>query len=97
MIRIAIIEDDDDMMRIVSKCVKESSMGVADLDICCLTNAEDFLDKAKQEEFDILFSDIELPGMNGIELGKNGQREISRTVLSIFDIPFRIRRRKLYN
>ena len=70
MIRIAIIEDDDDMMRIVSKCVKESSMGVADLDICCLTNAEDFLDKAKQEEFDILFSDIELPGMNGIELGK---------------------------
>ena len=42
MIRIAIIEDDDDMMRIVSKCVKESSMGVADLDICCLTNAEDF-------------------------------------------------------
>ena len=46
MIRIAIIEDDDDMMRIVSKCVKESSMGVADLDICCLTNAEDFLDKA---------------------------------------------------
>ena len=96
MIRIAIIEDDDDMMRIVSKCVKESSMGVADLDICCLTNAEDFLDKAKQEEFDILFSDIELPGMNGIELGKM-VREISRTVLSIFDIPFRIRRRKLYN
>ena len=63
MIRIAIIEDDDDMMRIVSKCVKESSMGVAEWD----------------------------------RVGKNGQREISRTVLSIFDIPFRIRRRKLYN
>lgn len=70
MIRIAIIEDDADMMKIVSRCIKEAGTGVADLDIHCLTSAEDFLDKAKQEEFDILISDIELPGMNGIELGR---------------------------
>lgn len=71
MIKIAIIEDDKKIREIISDKVKshiDSTRGVL---IHTYDSAESFLEKLDAEDgFHIVFSDIEMHEMNGIELGK---------------------------
>lgn len=69
MAKIAIVDDEQEMLEIVSKCMKESIQDIR-IEIETFTSAEEFLKKSEEEEFDILVTDIDMPGMDGMELGR---------------------------
>lgn len=71
MIKIAVIDDEKNILDMVSETIK-SAIELPDLaDLDTFTEAELFLaEMEKGIEYDILFTDIELIGMNGVELGK---------------------------
>lgn len=71
MIKIAIVEDEKEMMIItkntIQKEMKAFELSTIDSFFC----AEDFMEKLRTGvEYDILFLDIELPGISGLELGR---------------------------
>ena len=72
MIKVAIVDDDElicqEIVRLISKCNVHY-----DFDFCseCYTSCEEMYRLlANGENYDLIFLDIEFPGMNGIELGK---------------------------
>lgn len=72
MIKVAVVDDDElicqEIVRLISKCNVHY-----DFDFCseCYTSCEEMYRLlANGENYDLIFLDIEFPGMNGIELGK---------------------------
>lgn len=65
-LQILVVEDNHDTREMVCELLRllgHAPHGVA--------NAEEALDEAESHSFDVLFTDISLPGMSGIELAKN--------------------------
>jgi DNA-binding NarL/FixJ family response regulator len=62
-LKIAYIEDDSDSLLIFSKKFKAEH-----IECDCFENAEDALKKIEPGSYDLLISDIRLPGMSGVEL-----------------------------
>lgn len=70
MIKIAIIEDEPEIMRLVADQVKERVLGREDVAVYSYTEAEKFLEELESGSvFHIVFSDIEMPGTDGLVLG----------------------------
>ena len=72
MIKVAVVDDDElicqEIVQLISKCNVHY-----DFDFCseCYTSCEEMYRLlANGENYDLIFLDIEFPGMNGIELGK---------------------------
>jgi CheY-like chemotaxis protein len=66
MMRILVVEDNHDTREMVCELLRllgHEPQGVS--------NAEEALGEANQKSFDVLFTDISLPGMSGIELAKS--------------------------
>lgn len=77
MIRIGIV-DDEEMMRLkIHQCIKEILKKQEPVEIRSYDCAEAFLEEIqKKVHFDILFSDIQMLEMNGLELGKRLQKDV---------------------
>lgn len=71
MIRIAVIDDEKNILDAVGDCIK-ASIDLPDLvELDTFSGAESFLGEIEKGiKYDILLTDIELAGMNGVELGK---------------------------
>ncbi len=84
-LKIAIIDDEQKQIDYLSGVVSDWANKNRHLtDVKCYSQAKSFLfDYAEEKDFDILLLDIEMPGMNGIELAKAVRRENS-TVQIIF-------------
>lgn len=82
--KVAVIEDlkddSDYLIKSIEKYQKEK--GDISFDINLFTNAEQFLNPSTSN-FDILFIDIELPGMNGVELAQK-IRSKNQSVVIVF-------------
>ena len=70
MIRIAIVDDNDQMRNIIKKYVVKALGDADNIEMQVFSNAEIFLENMQTCEYDILFSDIQMDEMNGLELGK---------------------------
>lgn len=70
--KVALVEDDNQEAEIFIKFVKrygaENSLA---LDVTHFRNAEDFLKACKQSCFSVVFMDIDLPGMGGLDAARN--------------------------
>lgn len=84
MIRAALIEDDKAMAEYEASKMESMWNRKEALKTEIFLSAESFIEKVKSDEkYEIIFADIELPGMNGIEMG-NLLRELSVKVPIIF-------------
>lgn len=79
MIRIGVIEDDSNMRKIVDQIIEKEIQGYEEVKQKTFESAEEFLQE--KVGYDIVISDIELPGINGIELGKRLSKEEKQTKL----------------
>lgn len=79
MIRIGVIEDDSNMRKIVSQIIEKEIQEYEEVKQKTFESAEEFLQE--KVGYDIVISDIELPGINGIELGKRLSEEGKQTKL----------------
>jgi DNA-binding NtrC family response regulator len=71
-----LIADDEEGLRL-------SMAGILELEGHCVTTAADgfeAIDKAKQETFDMVFLDIKMPGINGVETYKEIKKILPATV-----------------
>jgi len=71
-----LIADDEEGLRL-------SMAGILELEGHCVVTAADgfeAIDKAKQETFDIIFLDIKMPGINGVETYKEIKKILPRAV-----------------
>ncbi|MCI8320570.1 MAG: response regulator transcription factor [Dorea sp.] len=70
MVKIAIVDDDSDMTKLIKECMTDVVEDVS-VETEVFQSAEEFLqNQVLAKEYDILLADIELPNMNGMELGK---------------------------
>ena len=77
MIRIGIVDDEETMRLKIHQCIKEILKEQEEVEIRSYDCAEAFLEEIqKKVYFDILFSDIQMLEMNGLELGKRLQKDM---------------------
>ena len=73
---IALIDDEAAILENVRKCVENEIVPQDEVNLSTYTRAEDFLQEMEQGyEFDILVSDIDMPDMGGLELGRRIHEE----------------------
>ena len=81
MIRIGIVDDEEIMRLKIHQCIKEILKEQESVEIRSYDCAEDFLEEVqKKTRFDILFSDIQMLEMNGLELGKRLQKDSAESL-----------------
>lgn len=82
MVNIALIDDEPVILESIRSCIENEITPEDEVRLFAYTCGEDFLRKLRQgEEFDILVSDIDMPGMGGMELGRRIREEGSRIYL----------------
>jgi len=71
IIRVGVLDDEQNAVDIISTSVKKifSSNGV-EAEIVCFTSAKELWLKLKEEWFNLLFLDIKMPLIDGVEFGK---------------------------
>ena len=79
MVRIGVIEDDSNMREMTKKVIAKAIQEYEDVKCKGFENAEKF--RQEKTDYDIVILDIDLPGMNGIELGKRILRDSKDTIL----------------
>lgn len=62
MKKILVIDDDRLVLESVSKVLKREGY-----EACLAQNADEAIDKTRKESFDLVISDIRMPGKNGVE------------------------------
>ena len=73
---IALIDDETAILEDVRKCVENEILPQDEVNLFTYSRAEAFFQKMEQgSEFDILVSDIDMPDMSGLELGKRLHEE----------------------
>ena len=83
MLNIAILDDEDIYMKRICK-ITEVCMRQMDIDCRTrvYTTGEDLLaDFRKEEYFDLYLLDVELPGVNGLEVAKHIRRRYTEPVI----------------
>jgi FixJ family two-component response regulator len=60
---VSVVDDDESMRRMLSRGIQ-----AAGFDVAVFNSAEEFLDSGNPSNSDCLVLDVDLPGMNGIEL-----------------------------
>jgi len=73
MARVLVVDDSATMRKIIIKGLREA--GFAELDFCEAVDGASALEVLRKDEFDLVLSDINMPGMDGlILLGEIKQR-----------------------
>ncbi len=81
MIRIAIVEDESLSSQLLSEMIhRYSSQKNASVDVSVFSDGDSFLEK-KNDRFDLVFLDINMPGKNGMEVAKEFRRYQTETFL----------------
>lgn len=75
---ILLVDDDDDVRTVASETVKELGYTVT-----AVATAADALAQLRMERFDLLITDVAMPGMNGVELARH-VRKIDHRVPILF-------------
>lgn len=70
MIRIAIVDDNEKMKDIIKNHLTNAIDDMDNIKIHTFSDAVTFWEDAERQNYDILFSDIQMAEMNGLELGK---------------------------
>lgn len=71
MIKVAIVDDEENALYAIRTYVEKELLPSDETEIFVFRKAEDLLKRLEEKfEMDIVIADIEMPGMNGIELGK---------------------------
>lgn len=78
MVKIAIVDDDEHVLKIVSKKIEEV-FGVEAVQLYQFVKAAELLESLKKEEYAIIITDIEMPVLNGMELGKRVKKQYPNT------------------
>ncbi|MGA2192092.1 MAG: sigma-54 dependent transcriptional regulator [Nitrospirota bacterium] len=77
--KILVVDDEPGMRSLLSKVLTKEGYFVS-----AMEKGEDALDSLTAEEYDLAILDIEMPGMNGIELlGRIKQKDVSLSVIMI--------------
>lgn len=85
MIKIAIVDDDKRILDFIETYILEECNLDEDIEIARYEDAEVFLQVIQQGvEFDVLISDIEMPKMSGLKLGKTVNQLCSHTYIHYF-------------
>ena len=66
--RILVVDDDEEVRIVTSETIKEIGYSVVGVG-----NAEDALVKLRGERFDLLITDVAMPGTNGVELARRAR------------------------
>ena len=70
MIKIGIVDDDESVLEEARACIESIDNLPEDVEIAAFCSSEDFLSKIEENDtYDILFTDIQMDGMDGLELG----------------------------
>ncbi len=76
MVHIAVIDDKKEILDKICLLLQKTTAMQDDVKICPFTSAEEFLESAEGGvEYNLLFSDIELEGMGGLELGRTVKKK----------------------
>ena len=79
---IALIDDEAAILENVKKCVENEIVPQDEVNLSAYTRAEDFLQEMEQGyKFDILVSDVDMPDMGGLELGKRLHEKVGSPYL----------------
>lgn len=72
MITIAICDDDSIFVDLIKQTIQEYfADNQINIPQCfCFTDSKQFLDSTQEHKYDFIFLDIEMPNLNGIEIGK---------------------------
>ena len=83
LINISVIDDDRAALEMIQKCVVEAVDGREGVSAAGYERPEDFFEEQNRRKCHILISDIDMPGMNGLETAKRA-KEINPRVFIIF-------------
>lgn len=84
MIKVAIVDDEKNALNAIRIYVEKELLPSDETEIFTFTKAENLLKRLEEKlEIDIVIADVEMPGMNGIELGKR-INELHRSIYLIF-------------
>lgn len=82
MMKIALVDDDRNMLGIITNNIKQIPEIKDDMELCEFTNAEEILAKLKSgTTYDIIISDIEMGKMQGLEFGQIVRTEYQEVFL----------------
>ena len=70
--KLLLVDDDPSMIRLMSRVIERSMND--ELDLESLTNSEEAMSRIESGGVDILLTDLEMPGVNGLELLKCAKR-----------------------
>jgi CheY-like chemotaxis protein len=82
--KILLVDDEEDFLDILSEFLAEQEYRVA-----CAPNGMEALDKLRAEPFDLLLSDINMPGMKGFDLLRQAADEfpnMKRALITAYDV-----------
>ena len=83
-VKIAIVDDETSFQNDLKKHLNHFSKDTKVVfEITSFSNGEEFLNNFKDNQFDIVFMDINIPGRNGLEISKD-LRKIDKQVILIF-------------
>ena len=84
MIKIAIVDDEKNALDLIHTYVERELLPSYEAEIFTFTKADDLLERLEDGlEIDIVIADVEMPGMNGIELGRR-INALQRSIYLIF-------------
>lgn len=83
MINISMIDDDRAALQMIQKCVSKTAEGRNEVSFAGYERSEDFLEEIKKRRCHVLISDIDMPGMNGLEAARRA-KEINPRVFIVF-------------
>lgn len=69
-LRVVMIDDDRIQMQL-NRAMLDSVLGGQKLELTCCGTPEELFEALRQKDYDLLFTDIQMPGMNGFELLKS--------------------------
>ena len=77
-LRVAVVEDDPRIQQLISAEITDEGHACI-----CFGSAEDFLDEAGSDRFDLLLLDLMLPGMDGLACLKQLQQQAALRVVIV--------------
>jgi len=66
--KVLVVDDDDEVRTVTSETIKELGYSVV-----TVVDADEALERLGEERFDLLITDVAMPGMNGVELARRAR------------------------
>lgn len=74
--KIFIVDDEETIRNMLEKAFSKTGYSVR-----CAESAEEALDILKEEKFQVMFLDLKLPGMNGVELCRKIRKDFTIAII----------------